>query len=443
MQKYRENGITLVALIVTIITMIMLAGITIPSVVGSKGIITRTKGSKEKARGSQVKEHVELTLMNYMDSNTSKEDEKTKDEVIEELQEQGLLKVDEVKLLWQQDKITIGGIEIDFGDLKDDKGYASKVTKYTDGTNVAIIPTGFTVSGFEDERNISTGLVIYQGDLSTADWKTGKDASGNDIKQTYNQYVWIPCTESSYNRTKWGTEKDNSSESFKDEVTLSSITTLSDYDKGSGLTIDTLNAIADQISNEKASIKKYNGFYIGRYEVGEGNLIRKYKTPWTNIMWGKAYSEANSIDVGSASVSYLCSSYAWDTAIKFIQNNSEFTTYATSIDNGSNGTDINENFVGKSVTYIDANGNSATKRAGTAEKLPTGVTNAKCNIYDIGGNASEYTTELNPLTNGDNDATNILRGGNYNANNPAGYRGDISSLNTREYFGFRSTLFIK
>ena len=129
--------------------------------------------------------------------------------------------------------------------------------------------------------------------MSTADWKTGKDASGNDIKQTYNQYVWIPCTESSYNRTKWGTEKDNSSESFKDEVTLSSITTLSDYDKGSGLTIDTLNAIADQISNEKASIKKYNGFYIGRYEVGEGNLIRKYKTPWTNIMWGKAYSEAN------------------------------------------------------------------------------------------------------------------------------------------------------
>ena len=406
-------------------------------------MLMRAKGSAEKVRGSQVKESVELALMENMDSDTSEEDTKTRSELIAELQEQGTLKADEVKLLETQDKITIGGIEIDFGDLKDDKGYASKVTKYTDGTNIAIIPMGFTVSGFEDEKNINTGLVIYQGDLSTANWATGKDAFGNDIKKTYNQYVWIPCTESDYHRTKWTVESDNSSEAFKDEVTLSSITTLSGCDRGSGLTLDILNAIVNQISSEKASVKKYNGFYIGRYEVGEGNVIRQYRVPWTNIRWSKAYSNVNSIDVGSSSVSYLCSSYARDTALNFIQNNSEFTTYASSRENGINGTNINENWIDKSVTYIDEKGNSATKAARTAKKLPTGVTTAKCNIYDMGGNVSEYTTELNPLTNGDNDATDILRGGNYNANTMPGHRGDIDSMSTRPYFGFRTTLFIK
>lgn len=415
MQKFLESGITIISLIVTIIIMIIIAGVTIDFVAGDKGILIRTKGAAEMARGNQVKESVELAIIENMDSDTSEGDTKTRSELITELREQGILKADEVKLLQKQNKITIGGVEIDFEKLKDDKGYASKVTKYTDGTNTAIIPTGFTVSGFEDERNINTGLVIYQGDLSTANWTTGKDALGNDIKKTYNQYVWIPCTESSYSRTKWTVESDNSSESFKDEVTLSSITKLSGYDKGSGLTIEILNAIANQISSEKASVKKYNGFYIGRYEVGEGNVIRQYQVPWTNIRWRDTYSNANRIDVGSSSVSYLCSSYARDTALNFIQNNSEFTTYASSREDGRDGTYINENWIDKSVTYIDENGKSATKAARMAKKLPTGVTTAKCNIYDMGGNVSEYTTELNPLTNGDNDATDILRGGNYNA----------------------------
>ena len=443
MQKFWESGITIISLIVTIIIMIILAGVTIDFAAGDKGILMRTKAAAEMVRGSQVKESVELAIIENMDSDTAEGDTKTRSELITELREQGILKADEVKLLQKQNKITIGGVEIDFEKLKDDKGYASKVTKYTDGTNTAIIPTGFTVSGFEDERNINTGLVIYQGDLSTANWTTGKDALGNDIKKTYNQYVWIPCTESSYSRTKWTVESDNSSESFKDEVTLSSITKLSGYDKGSGLTIEILNAIANQISSEKASVKKYNGFYIGRYEVGEGNVIRQYQVPWTNIRWRDTYSNANRIDVGSSSVSYLCSSYARDTALNFIQNNSEFTTYASTREDGRDGTYINENWIDKSVTYIDEKGKSATKVAKTAQKLPTGVTTAKCNIYDMGGNVSEYTTELNPLTNGDNDATDILRGGNYNANTTPGHRGDIDSLSTRQYFGFRTTLFIK
>ena len=121
-----------------------------------------------------------------------------------------------------------------------------------------------------------------------------------------------------------------------------------------------------------------------------------------------------------------------------------FKTYASSRDNAQDGTAINENWYDKSVTYIDASGASQTKAANNATRLPTGVTTAKCNIFDMGGNVSEFTTELNPLTNGDNDATVVLRGGDYNSHSrPAGYRYDVSSVYSSTSSGFRATLFIQ
>ena len=409
--EIKEKGITLVALIITIIVLLILAGITINNVVGSKGILEQSKNATNAYKKSAAEESEALDFY-------ANEIEKAQTKVQEPILKSG--------------------------------EYASNTTKYSDGTNIAMIPAGFTVSGFDGEKIINSGLVIYKGNLTGANWKTGKDKSGNDIKRTYNQYVWIPCTESDYKRTEWGVEEDGSptaSRASKDETTLSSVT-LSDYDKGNGVTTEILNEIVNQITKEKASIKKYGGFYMGRYEVGEGNVISQYKEPSASLIWSKAYANAKNIDVGSASVSYLSSSYARDTALNFIQNNSEFKTYASSRDNGSNGTDINENWQDKSVTYIDANGTSQTKAAGTATRLPTGVTTAKCNIYDMGGNVAEFTTELNPLTNGDNDATVVLRGGFYWGTDvwktsPAGYRWDVHSGITNDHPGFRATLFIQ
>jgi len=325
--------------------------------------------------------------------------------------------------------------------------YASNTDMYSDGTSFAVIPAGFTVSGISSENKISSGLVIYKGDLSKADWSTGKDASKKDIKRTYNQYVWIPCTEKEYKRTEWSVETYDGSKASKDETSLG-IVTLSDFDKRNGITSGILTEIVNQISSEKNSVKKYGGFYIGRYEVGEGNVITQYKEPSASLIWSNAYKNAKNIDVGSASVSYLSSSYARDTVLNFIQNNSEFKTYASTRDNGSNGTDINENWQDKSVTYTDANGDQQTKAAGTATRLQTGVTTAKCNIYDMGGNVAEFTTELNPLTNGDNDATVVLRGGYYWGTDvwqtsPAGYRWDAYSGSAYADYGFRATLFIQ
>ena len=401
-----DRAITLIALIVTIIVLLILAGVTINSVVGKDGVIKKSKIAVNVYKNESDEEEKSIeNLENVIDENVNETQEK-------------YLKSGE---------------------------YATNTDMYSDGTSFAVIPAGFTVSGISSENKISSGLVIYKGDLSKADWTTGKDASKNDIKRTYNQYVWIPCSEEEYKRTEWGVEADGSpaSRASKDETTLSSVT-LSDFDKGNGITNDTLNKIVKQISSEKNSVKKYGGFYIGRYEVGENNVITQYKEPSASLIWSKAYENAKNIDVGSASVSYLSSSYARDTALNFIQNNSEFKTYASTRDNGSNETDINENWQDKSVTYTDADGVSQTKAAGTATRLQTGVTTAKCNIYDMGGNVAEFTTELDPLTNGDNDATVVLRGGGYDGyNSAAGYRWDANSAYYGSNKGFRATLFIQ
>ena len=57
----------------------------------------------------------------------------------------------------------------------------------------------------------------------------------------------------------------------------------------------------------------------------------------------------------------------------------------------------------------------------------------------MGGNEAEFTTELNPGTSG----TDVLRGGNYRHNNPAGYRWDHGSDYANLVCGFRATLFLK
>ena len=309
-----DRAITLIALVVTIIVLLILAGVTINSVVGSDGVIKKSKVAVNQYKKSEGEEEVSIkNLENVVDKYEKDSQEK-------------YLKSGE---------------------------YASNTDMYSDGTSLAVIPAGFTVSGMASENKISSGLVIYKGDLSKANWQTEKDTSGNDIKRTYNQYVWIPCTEEEYKRTEWSVEPDNGSRAFKDETTLGSVT-LSDYDKGKGITTDILNEIVNQILSEKNSVKKYGGFYIGRYEVGKGNVITQYKEPSASLIWSKAYANAKNIDVGSASVSYLSSSYARDTALNFIQNNSEFKTYASTRDDGKN-TPINENWSDKSVTYTVAN----------------------------------------------------------------------------------------
>lgn len=380
-QKEKFNqGITLVALVVTIVVLLILAGVSLNLVLGENGIISKAREASTKTVQAQQNSEIEMNLL-----------------------EQEL----------------------------------ANATKEPDPAEGVKMPTGFYYVG-----GTKTSGIVISDNVNDKDKYKNKAVVGTDLLG--NQYVWIPCTTDStssklqYARTEWGVEEDgdDNSRAIKDELTLTDASvTYSDADTANGINADVSKEIVAQIKAEKTSVAKYGGYYIGRYEVGKNGdtaVVKYNQTPYASITWSTAYGLAKKIITNSEATSYLCSSYAWDTAVNFIQNNSTAKNYATSIE-GFNG-----NWNPQAVK--DPSGN-VIKPAGTSQQLNTGLTTQFCNIFDMGGNEAEFTTELNPGTS----ETVVLRGGGYNyyVTSPAGYRWDGDSGNAYIGGGFRATLFLK
>ena len=379
-QKEKFNqGITLVALVVTIVVLLILAGVSLNLVLGENGIISKAREASTKTVQAQQNSEIEMNLL-----------------------EQEL----------------------------------ANATKEPDPAEGVKMPTGFYYVG-----GTKTSGIVISDNVNDKDKYKNKAVVGTDLLG--NQYVWIPCTTDStssklqYARTEWGVEEDgdDNSRAIKDELTLTDASvTYSDADTANGINADVSKEIVAQIKAEKTSVAKYGGYYIGRYEVGKNGdtaVVKYNQTPYASITWSTAYGLAKKIITNSEATSYLCSSYAWDTAVNFIQNNSTAKNYATSIE-GFNG-----NWNPQAVK--DPSGN-VIKPAGTSQQLNTGLTTQFCNIFDMGGNEAEFTTELNPGTS----ETVVLRGGTYYYYNvPAGYRWDCYSGGAFILYGFRATLFLK
>lgn len=381
-QKEKFNqGITLVALVVTIVVLLILAGVSLNLVLGENGIISKAREASTKTVQAQQNSEIEMNLL-----------------------EQEL----------------------------------ANATKEPDPAEGVKMPTGFYYVG-----GTKTSGIVISDNVNDKDKYKNKAVVGTDLLG--NQYVWIPCTTDStssklqYARTEWGVEEDgdDNSRAIKDELTLTDASvTYSDADTANGINADVSKEIVAQIKAEKTSVAKYGGYYIGRYEVGKNGdtaVVKYNQTPYASITWSTAYGLAKKIITNSEATSYLCSSYAWDTAVNFIQNNSTAKNYATSIE-GFNG-----NWNPQAVK--DPSGN-VIKPAGTSQQLNTGLTTQFCNIFDMGGNEAEFTTELNPGTS----ETVVLRGGFYYYHyhdGPAGYRWDDLSGSAYIDYGFRATLFLK
>ena len=420
----KNKGVTLIALAVTIVVMLILAGVTISVLNGENGIVKQAQKAKEESKIKELKEKVRIDIAGKRVENINGE---LRVSVLKEILDKYFDNVpvetqitSETKLKAKEEygKYEMKISDIDVGEITYETSYT--IFKDVNGEQVPI-PEGYIVSENSDENIVNKGLVI-------------SDSRGNE-------YVWISCTVDSssnklqYKRTEWGVEKDgtDNSRAIKDELTLKDIdVTYSKTDTDNGINEEISKEIVAQINAEKESIKKYGGYYIGRYEVGKDNktaVIKAEQEPYVNIKWSKAYELAKGIGGGEGATTYLCSSYSWDTAINFIQNTTG-KNYATSI--------IGFNGNWKSQEVKDSSG-KVIKPVNTAQRLNTGLTTALCNIYDMGGNVGEFTTELNPGTS----ETVVLRGGNINYDIPAGYRWVNNSGIAGSYCGFRATLFLK
>ena len=280
--------------------------------------------------------------------------------------------------------------------------YMKKNTEvtYTDGT--VWIPEGFKIAD-DSASTVQGGVVI-------------EDKDGN-------QFVWVPvATIADYKRT-WYTG--NSS--------------FSDYSE----------ALPE---DEKTSVEKYKGFYIGRYEAGDKDSteastpalrtsssstsdkisIKANQAPYNYVTrtQAKSLAEGFATKQGYKAKTKLVSSYAWDTTIAFLKKvNSD---YGNSSEEG--------NYYDTTFSYTDITGATKTKASDSEVLVPTGQTTPVCNIYDMGGNVWEWTTESYSLTT----YPYAGRGGCYRnsfASYPAGHR-DYFSDSAYVSYGFRLTLFM-
>ena len=182
---------------------------------------------------------------------------------------------------------------------------------------------------------------------------------------------------------------------------------------------DSRSVAYNQIGAFKDSVNKNGGFYIGRYELGTGNVVKAGVAPYTNITRDTAKSQIEAMYGGNSYVvSELISSYAWDTALNFIcQTNNEGYKLAT--------------------TTSSSYGN-----IGTYSKQNTGAYEADnySNIHDLLGNYYEWTTEYYRSSG----IFCVSRGGVYNSSfDHAAYRYGNSSSYSYDYFSARVQLYVK
>ena len=75
----KEIGITLIALVITIIVLLILAGISMAMLTGNNGILTKATTAKEKTKEAQIRESVELMVQDYNIGKHTGEDENIKE----------------------------------------------------------------------------------------------------------------------------------------------------------------------------------------------------------------------------------------------------------------------------------------------------------------------------------------------------------------------------
>ena len=379
-----NKGITLIALIITIIILLILVGVSINLAI--KGDLF---GSAEKAvAGTNDKVAQEQTRV---------------DELMDELG-----RIEE-----QQRQDNLPGKRV------------TENTKYIRDGKTAWIPKGFTVSGIKSEQSINKGLVIYDiPEGTTVDW-----SNPDGVKTAYNQFVWIPVevkstdTENSiasFYRSEW-----TANESTGGERTNGLSTDYTEPDS----TNDTADktGIANQIANLTKSIYKYGGFYIGRYEAGSKTertssssqtaefVVQQDKYPYNYVKWGKSMSDVSEgavylcnnlytpTNTNYGATSMLCTGATWDSMLDFIKDSSHSVTNSTTWGNYNNSETYTINR-GKYAVYNTSNytlgnfqdvGNEYSKEKSTSILLTTGATerNSSKNIYDVAGNCWEWTTE--------------------------------------------------
>ena len=321
---------------------------------------------------------------------------------------------------------------------------------------VVPVPKGYTASSLATENKVSEGFVIYEGE------EVVNDSNKDVARTTRNQFVWVPVANPSEmygtdkNGKKWGKLYEFSSSgitarNWTEQGNVMSITATSgsgsyrepDVVTGNGTEYDAVNSnlqqagldssatastfktqLEKEFNNMIASVEKYGGFYIGRYETGnlskEKISVIKNNSDIGNQTWYTMYKKAKGIAVNSNVTSSMIWGSQWDATLKWMYNSGNAEKKKYTYDSTGKG------------NYYDTNGNK-TIATGSIE------TYAVNNIYDMAGNVWDWTIEASSTD------LRVGRGGGYGNggnNDPASVRDDDYPTSSYDYDGFRVALYM-
>ena len=394
--KQQVKGITLIALVVTIIVLLILAGVALNLTIGQNGIFTRAQDAANTWKNAEANEQLALEegadiINSYLNGGSTEGDQT------------GTTVVDDVPI--------------------PDRFY------YVGGTK----ESGLVISDAKEDEN------KYKGQTEVpADGLIG------------NQFVWIPVDNSSEEKFNKVFQRQEGYSSGSKQSYLSSCGEADSTGVNSKVT-ETATTQAEAIAMYD-SIYENGGFYVGRYEVGkdkDGTVVIKKGTednpvnPYTNIKWssngsmqetagttGGAVEISRNFDTANNYTSVnstLIYGVQWDAIMNFIDLN--YITNAT-IGNPSCATN---SFVRNSTDKGYYNQSSPTI-CGSSDSYRVN------NIYDLAGNVFEWTMESYSSFN------RFFRGGGCSGSGsggPASYRGIHRPGNTNDYIGLRVALYVQ
>ena len=360
--KKSESGITLIALVITIIVLLILAGVTIAALSGDNGILTRAKEAKEKTEQANQEEldvldEYEQNLNQYVDGkdvnlkNVNKADTNPTEAMPENVR---VLESDANKGIVIRDKNNNEWVWVEVPKTTVFSGLTIDTTKE------------LTEQNYEDVKN---KLITY-----ATTYREGKAGQGCN---------WTD---------EW-------------------------YD-GCGMTSDEYTTAYQKMLK---SVYTYGGFWIGRYEAGiEGSIddVSKARTshstvtigtspkaisqkdaiPYNYVYCSEAQALAKEMTPDSNYTSSLMFGIQWDLVCKYLEVKSTLTTANINSDSSTWGNysdaelAITSDKAKKETSWTAISGKKA---ANSSILLTTGASEDtnKMNIYDFAGNELEWTLE--------------------------------------------------
>ena len=324
-----------------------------------------------------------------------------------------------------------------------------------------------SVSSNETRPYLPTGFTQVKG-TTLKNGLTIQDSTGN-------QYVWVEVPKAERVYKTAGLEiKDFTDEEYtKIEDDLHTYTDVyrdgtsnkDEYYSGVGLTSDEYTNLKKTMLK---SVYQNGGFYIGKYETGIENkpktsgssstepteipVIKQNAYPYNSVTCSQAQTLASKMESGNYTSS-LMFGVQWDLVLQYLEtkgtSQSDLKTNSTNWgnyeDNLWNITNANSKYAiydDKLENFDWTSGAYGIKDSDTIVLLSTGASDdfSKQGIYDLAGNVWEWTLEYAS----DSRYPCAIRGGYYNLSGnlyPAAYRGNHSTTNFLNTFGFRVVLY--